>query len=267
MTMLSTPTLVNQLTAGGQWVHGDCGEADVRSVLVDAGHNDAVALIERTIGGDLRGGTNTVQLAAALSKLGVPASPVATVGDVDAALGRRHRSIVEIPSDIYGNPDVHSVLGHFVLVYGFDGANYHAMNPLGGRLVSIPSATLFACERLRGFRAVEVEVILPADQAAHPVVPQHPVPAPPQGMIQEVFAGTVQVATANVRGGPSTGYPVLRQVHNHQALGFDGFTYGMAVWDPVARQMDRRWFHVDRAHGLGWIAGALVNGNPANSHP
>lgn len=100
------------------------------------------------------------------------------------------------------------------------------------------------------------------------ISPPPPAPTPaPSGIVWESFSGTVQVADAHVRGGPGTGFNVLRDVTNGTPLGFDGFTYGEAVWDPVANQNDTRWFHVDAAHGYGWIASALVDGNPPNSHP
>ena len=87
------------------------------------------------------------------------------------------------------------------------------------------------------------------------------------GITWVFFSGTVQVDDAHVRGGPGTGFPVLRGVTHGTALGFDGYTYAEAVSDPVAQQPDTRWFHIDQAHGYGWIASAMVDGNPPDSHP
>lgn len=261
--MLSTPTLVNQLTAGGANPHADCGEADARSNLVDAGHNDPVALIEQTIGGDLRGGTTTVQLAAAMTKLGLPARAVASVGEVDAALSRRHRIIVEIPSDHYGNPLPGSTLGHFVLVYGFDGANYHAMNPLGGRLVAIPASVLIECEKERQFRAVEIEMVMPADQAAPapaptPVPAPHPAPAPKPRPSVAAEVMPECTAGAHVRASASLSAPVLATLRAGTPIRLVGAARGPEVMDLEEHRLTPWWYELSTG---GWIASGLVKGN------
>jgi len=268
MTVLSTPTLVNQLLAGGAYPHADCGEACARSTLIDAGHNDLIGQIERTIGGNLANGTNIDELAHAMTSLGVPASPIAEAGEFDAALARRHRIIVEIPSDHYGNPDPGSVLGHFVLGFGFDGTNYHVMNPLGGRVQLIAPSTLIECERDRGFRAVEIDEIMPADRGDLPAA-QPSRPAPAQGVNREAFTVTIQrdvTAGANVRALPSNapGVRVLETLNPGVQLHCTGWAYGPAVWDAEAHQLDRRWYQL--AMG-GWMASALVDGNAPNSRP
>lgn len=98
--------------------------------------------------------------------------------------------------------------------------------------------------------------------------PAPPAPTPPSGgTIWVNFGGVVDVETAFVRGGPSQANQILRELHHGAALGFDGYAYGPAIWDDVAHQWDHRWFHIDKAHGYGWIASAIVNGNPPNSHP
>ena len=95
-----------------------------------------------------------------------------------------------------------------------------------------------------------------------------PAPPPPQpGITWESFSGSVQVNDAHVRNGPGLGAAVLRDVYLGNDLAFDGFCYSDAVWDPVANQWDTRWFHIDQAHGYGWVASALIDGNPPNSHP
>ena len=286
MVMLSQPTLVNQLTKGGSFPHADCGEADADSCLIDAGHPDTVGQVEQAIGGNLSGGTYTTQLAGALSKLGVPAAAIASVGEVDAALARKHRIIVEIPSDAYGNPDPGSTLGHFILVFGFDGSSYHFMNPLGGRIMTISAVELIQCERDRGLRACEINMVMPADAGAQPgpTPPAPPGPAPPPpfwsvpfpGQVDENFPGTVDAQQgANLRSGPGTNYPQAGGPLPHGAkLNFYAFVYGEAVWDPVARQFDRRWFRIANG-GSGFtppydgrlVASALIQGNPPNSHP
>ncbi len=95
-----------------------------------------------------------------------------------------------------------------------------------------------------------------------------PVPAPPQpsGIIWVAFPGVVDVDTANVRGNPWQSSELLREVHRGAELGFDGYDYGNAVWDPTFTHWDHKWFHIDAEHGYGWIASALVNGDPPHSH-
>ena len=97
--------------------------------------------------------------------------------------------------------------------------------------------------------------------------PPAPAPAPPAtGTIWVNFAGTVDVDKANVRGGPGF-FEILRSVPRGTVLEFDGYAYGPAVLDAVTGGLDHRWFHIARVSGYGWIASALVNGNPPNSHP
>jgi hypothetical protein len=225
-----------------------------------------VGQVEGTIGGNLSGGTYTTQLAAALTKLGVAATAIATTGECDAALSRKHRIIVEIPSDSWGNPDPGSSLGHFIEVYGFDGTNYHFMNPLGGRLMTISAAELIECERERGLRAVEVMQVMPADagSAPAPTPPPAPAPAPPAyGEVRENFSGTVQVQVAHCRAEPNTTSAIIWTASYGNHFNFTGYCYAEPVYDPIAKQEDHRWYHISTG---GWIASALVNGNAPGSH-
>ena len=270
MTMLATPTCVDQLNAGGPLPHSSCGAACARSVAIDAGKQiDEPTMVAAV--GTTSAGTSTAAIAAGCTRLGLPAQAVATVGEVDAALARKHRIGVEIPSDHYGNPTPGSVLGHFILVYGYDGTNYHAMNPLGGRLIAISAAMLIECERERGLRAVEFMIVLPADAGAQ--IPQPapqpvpPAPAPPSGLIFVHFDATVQVQGAHVRSGPGTNSTILRTLNRGAILHFDTYTYGQGEVDPSTGGVDHRWYGLSASNGFqGWISSAMVNGNAPNSH-
>lgn len=276
MVMLSAPHLVNQLMAGGSYPHADCGEACSDSVLIDAGHADTVGEVERTIGGNLSGGTYTSQLATALSRLGVSATAISSVGEVDAGLANKHRTIVEIPSDHMGNPDPGSALGHFILVYGFDGTNYHFMNPLGGKLQTVSSTVLKQCEQERGLRAVSINVVMPADAGQPAPTPQPvpaPAPAPAPGQpsvpastppVHENFKGTVVASGTNIWGSPGGGQLFGYHPNKGVVLNFNEYSYSTAVYDSVAKQWDHRWYHI--ASG-GWVASARINGNASGSHP
>ena len=50
-----SPAPVNQLTAGGAFPHADCGEACVRSVLINAGNDDAIVEVEHEEGAGSNG--------------------------------------------------------------------------------------------------------------------------------------------------------------------------------------------------------------------
>lgn len=67
------PTLVNQLAAGGQYPHADCGEADVESTLRDRGIADPIRTIEHEAGATDRG-TSGEALVHALAAVGVAAT-------------------------------------------------------------------------------------------------------------------------------------------------------------------------------------------------
>jgi hypothetical protein len=268
--MLATPTCVDQLTAGGPLPHSSCGAACARSEAIDAGKQlDETSIVAAVL--TTSAGTSTTNIAAGCTRLGLPAQAISIVGEVDAALERKHRIMVEIPSDHYGNPTPGSALGHFILVYGYDGANYHAMNPLGGRLIAISAATLIECERERGLRAVEFMIVLPAD-AGTPIpqpapTPTPPAPAPASGLIFVHFNATVQVALANVRAGASTSTAIVRTVRHGQVLAFDAYTYGQGIVDPATHGVDHRWYGLSASNGFqGWIASAEVSGNAPGSH-
>lgn len=122
-----------------------------------------------------------------------------------------------------------------------------------------------------GFLRYGAPGAVPAPQPAPTPAPTPtPTPAPtpaPSGVTWVNFSGTVDVDTANVRGGASTAAAVLRSVGRGTSLGFDGWQYGTVVYDATAKQNDARWFHINQGSGYGWIASALVNGNPPNSSP
>ena len=263
------------MTAGGLYHSEDCGEAVVASCVIDDGKAETVRDVEINAGGSVSGGTGPDQLIKALAAKGIPAVRVAATGEIDSALSRRHRIIVLIASDHYGNPDPGSTIGHWILCYGFDGANYLFMNPLGGRLQSISPATIIEMEREKGHLAVEINKVLAVDATSSPAPPKPapipapkpapaPTPHPAPGLIHASFSGRVQVIVANVRSGPGTGYPVVGRAIRGQALWFDGYIYGQPIFDRSVNRMDRRWYHCPSKRG--WIASALVNGNAPGSH-
>jgi surface antigen len=104
-------------------------------------------------------------------------------------------------------------------------------------------------------------------QFIHVGPPPAPAPGPLPPVTWVAFDGSVQVDDAHVRGGPGDAYQLLRDIYNGNAESFDGWCYADAVWDPVAALWDHRWFHIDGAHGYGWVASALINGSPPNSSP
>ena len=74
LSSLPNPAPVNQLAAGGRFPHADCGEADVRSILLNRGIDDPLVRIEHE--GERRpAGTWASQLIASLAEDHVAAIP------------------------------------------------------------------------------------------------------------------------------------------------------------------------------------------------
>lgn len=130
--------LVNQLTAGGQFPHEDCGESCVASILMDAGKADSVADIEHydLKGGSISGGTSGQVHVDRLAASGIPAHIVSgAVGPMvrDGVARGLNRWMVAIYSNAAGTPySGPGCVGHWVLVDGFDGTTYSIMQPVGG---------------------------------------------------------------------------------------------------------------------------------------
>jgi hypothetical protein len=79
------------------------------------------------------------------------------------------------------------------------------------------------------------------------------------GIVLKGFPGKV----ANIRNGPGRGYSVIGQRHAGDQLTFVGWTEGEEVTDEWTGTPDRKWFLLRLPHGgLGYIASALVYGNP-----
>jgi hypothetical protein len=70
--------------------------------------------------------------------------------------------MVAIWSDHAGDPSPGSGIGHWILVYAYDQSSdtFHAMNPVGGRLVSYSGASIEAAQQKYGV-AVEVHIGTP----------------------------------------------------------------------------------------------------------
>lgn len=162
---MGNPDLVNQLTAGGQYPHEDCGEACVLSVLVDAGKVSSVRDIEQF---DLAHGDNPAdgtggdvhveRLQAA--GLGAHVMTGDTRANVVDGISKGHdRWMVAIWSDHYGDPSPGSGIGHWLLVYAYDQGSdtFHVMNPVGGRLVAYSGASIEAAQQSYGV-AVETPI-------------------------------------------------------------------------------------------------------------
>lgn len=134
------PTLVNQLTAGGQYPHEDCGEACTVSILCDAGKSDTVLGVERfdaAHGDSPADGTGGAVHVARLAAAGISAHVAATdpIAEIEAAVasGVRNRIMVAIFSDHAGNPATPaSGIGHWLLWCGVDEAGDVWMQPVGG---------------------------------------------------------------------------------------------------------------------------------------
>lgn len=145
--------LVNQLTAGGQFPHEDCGESCVASILIDAGQADSVLDIEHydLEGGSVSGGTSgqvhvdrlhVVPIAAYIDQ-----RDLYTVVSEGKAAGN-NRWMAAITSNSYGTPYAGpGCVGHWVLVYDFDGSTYSIMQPVGGVPQQYPRAELEAAQQ------------------------------------------------------------------------------------------------------------------------
>jgi hypothetical protein len=162
MSVLSAPHPFNQDAPGNRNATHDCGESCVASVLYDNGDTSiTVNKVQDLIGHG--GDTDPADLIEALHERSVPAHEV-TGGMstyVNGALSRSHRVFAAIWSDHSGNPKPGSGLGHWIEVYGHDGAGYHCMNPVGGRIVTYASNVLEPASQDIG---VEVDVVLPVDR-------------------------------------------------------------------------------------------------------
>jgi hypothetical protein len=155
---MATPDLVDQLTAGGEFPHEDCGESCVASILFDAGRMSSVFDIERfdlNHGDNPADGTGGAVHVARLAKAGIAAHTWSadTRTTVRAAFAHGlNRCMVAIFSDHAGNPSPGSGIGHWVLCYGYDpGADvFSVMQPVGGRLVRYSGGSMVAAQQRFG---------------------------------------------------------------------------------------------------------------------
>jgi len=101
----------------------------------------------------------------------------------------------------------------------------------------------------------------------HPNVLTPPAPAEWESQVKwGRFGGTISAQpSANVRNAPGTqGTEVLYVLGHGSSVGFDGYVHwGPGIPDAITGQPDDRWFHVVSDNREGWIASAMVNGNPS----
>lgn len=174
---LAAPTVISQLSSPTDpW--DACGEADVASVVTDAGiPESAGAVVQWALanGAAQTGGTTTgANLIAELEHFGLSGTeylqPISET--VPAALARKHEVIVLISSDADGNPATPGVAGHWLLIWGQDSTGaYKAMNPLSnpaGQLIVYPADLLASCDK---HDAVEIDYILPKDGGVPLIAP------------------------------------------------------------------------------------------------
>jgi hypothetical protein len=171
---------VDQLSAGGQYPHEDCGESCVASILVDAGHADSVHNIEwfdSREGDNPADGTGGQVHIDRLAAAGIPAHAVeGSVGDMVRAGQAKglDRWMVAIYSNAAGSPySGAGNFGHWVLVYAFDGQTYSVMQPVGGKLQTYTASQLE--DNAQGY-SIQVDVPIgagiPATGGDEPMTPQ-----------------------------------------------------------------------------------------------
>lgn len=77
------------------------------------------------------------------------------------------------------------------------------------------------------------------------------------------FTGVVDSRGVNVRAGAGVVEPVLYSLAGGVSLTFDGYIhYGPGISDAITGVPDDRWFHVVSDPRGGWVASAIINGNP-----
>jgi hypothetical protein len=169
MVLLKPPECVDQRIAHGQVPNEDCGEACASSILTDIHYPgphavrdiEAFAQAHRK---DVSDGTGVWIYHTLFQQYEVPHQLHQDVPQADwllPALEHKHECMVAIHSDSAGNPTPHSPIGHWVLVYGFDGATYHFMNPYGGHLQTCTAELLKDSAQNIG---LEITTVLPKDK-------------------------------------------------------------------------------------------------------
>lgn len=262
MTLLVTPTRINQLTAGGQYPHEDCGESCASSILTDFGRADPVRDIERFAqehGDGPADGTGGAVYEVLFRLFGVPSQVHSAPQEswLLPALDHQHECMVAIWSNHAGYPLPHSGIGHWVLVYGFDGSKYYFMNPVNAQLDTCSASLLAASAQNYG---LEITCVLPKDQG------HSSQPTSVAGEITVSFSGTVSgKPSVYLRAAPGTESPIIGGFGYGAALYFQGWVYHEpGITDVLTGQPDARWFQVV---GSGWIPSAQIAGNPPNSTP
>jgi hypothetical protein len=173
VTILSTPTVYDQLSAPSNTHWDDCGETCVASVLADALSNPAITPTQVVNAawakGQMNGSGTTTgpQLVSELADWGVLASSVqgSALVNAAAAISRRHRYIAMVTCNDQGMITPHTGIAHWVEVYGLSGSTFYLMNPLPGQLQQI---VLGASDLDQG---IEIGVIVPADRVGAPAPP------------------------------------------------------------------------------------------------
>jgi len=228
MTTLANPTIESQLNAATDpW--SDCGEADVASVVNDAGTPVSVTQVvgwalssgQAITSGRYAGETSAPNLAAELAHWGVSAqvryAPLSQT--IPAALSRRHEVIVLIDSNNDGLPSAGSGIGHWLLAFGDSNGDYQVMQPLGSPPGSLQSYSQSLLQSADQQEAVEIMQVLPKDQtAASPPPPYQPPPpvassgSPLPGLL--VVGGGLTVVGYALWRRPDLRRDIMRPLHS-----------------------------------------------------
>jgi surface antigen len=84
-------------------------------------------------------------------------------------------------------------------------------------------------------------------------------------LVSPPFSGQAAPSGVNIRSAPSLSAAIVGRLEPNQSVSFDAWTYSDVVTDIWLGTPDARWFRL--SDGRGWIASAVINGNPPNSSP
>lgn len=269
MTMLKTPPGRAEAYASGQYHWSWCGESVVASVIQEI---TGQFIIEQTLaiemGKNCACATTASDLVAELRRHGIASHTyynVPILQAIAAGNSRNHYVIPLINSDSGGVPTSVAHTGHWINVYGTDGAGYHAMNPAYGTLNTYPASQLQGADFYHQGLEVDWDASVPVP-APTPPPPAPPAPAPTNPVYWVSFSGVVDANQVAVRRQPGATSPLIERVNTGTHFSFNAWTRGPVAYpDAITGKPDNRWFHIPSLNG--WIASAYVNGNPPNSTP
>lgn len=222
------PVPVNQLTAGGQFPHADCGEASVKSILASRGKPEAIVTIEHDSSAG-SAGTTAAGLQNALKDFGI----ASTVSNTYPAKNTEPFRVI--------------------------------MNPLGGRIERGQQAAYEAAYHGVTIALAPPPPAPPKPPAPKPPAPK-PAPVgqvhvvPKFTVVPRHPGGPLPIHT-----GPNSADRVKASEPNGVHTVCDAWAYGNAQVDPVAKHEDARWYRI--YNNGGWIASAFVNGDAPGTKP